>query len=81
MYAERSHKQVDMRFAKIFRFGGKRTDVGVDLYNLFNVNTPTGYDGTYDVTPAAGLGPGGEWLRPTGIVSPRFARLNLTVNF
>ena len=81
MYAERSHKQVDMRFAKIFRFGGKRADVGVDLYNLFNVNTPTGYEDTYDVVPAAGLGPGGEWLRPTGIVQPRFARLNLTLNF
>ena len=81
MYAERSHKQVDMRFAKIFRFGGRRIDFGVDLYNLFNMNTPTGYDGTYDVTPAAGLGPGGEWLRPTGIVQPRFARLNVTVNF
>jgi hypothetical protein len=53
----------------------------VDLYNLFNVNTPTGYDGTYDVAPAAGLGPGGEWLRPTSIVQPRFMRLNVTVNF
>jgi hypothetical protein len=81
MYADRHHAQVDMRFAKILRFGGKRADVGVDLYNLFNVNTPTNYDGTYDFTPGAGLGPGGEWLRPTGIVNPRFARVNLTVNF
>src|SRR5688572_7751439 len=81
MYAERRNRQVDMRFAKIFRYAGKRIDFGVDLYNLFNVNTPTGYDGTYDVAPAAGLGPGGEWLRPTSIVQPRFARLNLTVNF
>ena len=81
MYADRHHTQIDMRFAKILRFGGKRADVGVDLYNVFNVNTPTGYDGTYDVVPAAGLGPGGEWLRPTGIVQPRFARVNLTVNF
>jgi hypothetical protein len=81
MYAERNQRQLDMRFAKIFRFGGKRADVGVDLYNVFNVNTPTGYEDTYDVAPAAGLGPGGEWLRPTGIVQPRFARVNLTVNF
>ncbi len=81
MYAERKHAQVDMRFAKIVRFAGTRTDFGVDLYNLFNVNTPTGYDGTYDVAPAAGLGPGGEWLRPTSIVQPRFMRLNVTVNF
>ena len=81
MYAEGRQYQVDMRFAKIFRFAGKRADFGVDLYNLFNVNTPTGYDGTYDVVPAAGLGPGGQWLQPTSIPQPRFARLNLTVNF
>ena len=81
MYAEDRHHQVDMRFAKIVRFGTKRADVGADLYNLFNVNTATFYDGTYDVVPAAGLGPGGEWLRPTGIVQPRFVRLNVTFEF
>src|SRR5688572_1206884 len=81
MFAERRHYQFDMRFAKIFRYKGTRTDLGIDLNNIFNVNTPTFYDGTYDRTPAAGLGPGGEWLRPTGIVQPRFARFNLTVNF
>ena len=81
LYAERRHYQFDMRFAKIFRMMGWRADVGVDLYNIFNVNTPTLYDGTYDVVPAAGLGPGGEWLRPTSIVQPRFARLNLTLSF
>ena len=81
LYAERGHYQFDMRFAKIFRLGGRRIDFGVDLYNIFNVNTPVGYDGTYDVVPAEGLGPGGQWLQPTTIVQPRFARLNLTVNF
>jgi hypothetical protein len=81
MYAERRHYQVDMRFAKILRFGGSRADIGVDLYNLFNVNTAVAYDGTYDVVPAPGLGPGGEWLRPTLIVQPRFARVNLTLSF
>jgi hypothetical protein len=81
MYADRRHYQFDMRFAKIVRTKAFRADVGVDLYNIFNVNTPTAYDGTYDVVPAAGLGPGGEWLRPTGIVQPRFARLNLTMSF
>ena len=32
---------VDMRFTKILRFGRTRTNVGVDLYNLFNANTGT----------------------------------------
>ena len=78
LYADRHFTQIDMRFAKVLRFGGRRADIGVDLYNLFNVNTPTGYEDTYDVPPAVG---GGQWLTPTGIVAPRFARINLTVNF
>ena len=78
MLAEERHYQVDMRFAKIFRFGGTRADVGIDLYNIFNVNTPTIYDGSYDPPPAER---GGQWLNPTSIVQPRFARFNLTFNF
>ena len=78
LYADRHFTQIDMRFAKVLRFGGRRADIGVDLYNLFNVNTPTGYEDTYDPAPAVG---GGQWLSPTGIVAPRFARVNVTVNF
>ena len=81
MFADSRHYQLDMRVGKILRVGRMRLDVGVDLYNIFNVTTATGYDGTYDDAPAAGLGPGGEWLRPTGIVQPRFARFNLTARF
>lgn len=77
LYAEDRLTQVDMRFAKIFRLGRTRADVGIDLYNLFNVNTATNYDGTYDY----GTPDGGGWLQPTGIVQPRFVRLNLTLNF
>ena len=40
--------QVDMRFAKILRFGRTRADVGVDLYNLFNTNDANGFIETYD---------------------------------
>jgi hypothetical protein len=77
LFAEERLTQVDMRFAKVFRFGGRRADVGVDLYNLFNANTATGYDDTYDY----GTTDGGSWLLPTNIVQPRFVRLNLTVSF
>ena len=77
LYAESRLTQVDMRFAKIFRLAGTRADFGVDLYNLFNVNTATNYDGSYDF----GTSDGGGWLQPTSIVQPRFVRLNLTVNF
>jgi hypothetical protein len=81
LYADNRIYLVDMRFAKIFRFGGKRFDIGADLYNMFNINTATVFDGNYDAVPAPGLGPGGEWLRPTTIVQPRFVRVNVTVDF
>jgi hypothetical protein len=67
---------VDMRFAKIFRFGGRRTDVGVDLYNLFNSNFTTSYQQTYEQRTN-----GAAWLTPTAIASPRLARLHVTLNF
>jgi len=39
--------QVDMRFAKILRFGGTRTDIGVDLNNLLNTSYATAFNATY----------------------------------
>ena len=48
LYALERTNLVDMRFAKILRFGGRRTDVGVDLYNLFNSNVTTAYQQTYE---------------------------------
>ena len=35
---------VDMRFGKILRFGRTRTNVGIDLYNLFNGNIGTAFN-------------------------------------
>ena len=67
--------QLDMRVAKILRFGRSRYDIGVDLYNLFNANTPTAYDQTF-VYPA-----GTTWLNPTAIMAPRLARFNVTATF
>ena len=68
--------QVDMRFAKILRFGRTRADVGVDLYNVFNSSDATTFQETFDYATN-----GATFLQPTAIVSPRFARINVTVNF
>ena len=40
---------MDLRVAKVLRFGGKRLNVGLDLYNLFNANPPTAYETVFDV--------------------------------
>jgi hypothetical protein len=68
--------QVDMRFAKVIRFGGRRLDAGVDLYNLFNTNTAVGFIETYDYNTN-----GATYMQPNAIVPPRFVRINVTVNF
>ncbi|HEV8297783.1 MAG TPA: hypothetical protein VGQ20_10810, partial [Acidimicrobiales bacterium] len=77
LYADNRRTQIDMRFAKILRFGRTRTDVGVDLNNLLNSNYATDYESTYSYTQPNG----GTWHNPIAILSPRFARLNITVNY
>jgi Carboxypeptidase regulatory-like domain len=67
---------VDMRFAKVLRFGKTRTNIGMDLYNLFNANTPTTYETVYD--PATN---GARWMQPTAVLLPRFMRFNVQVDF
>jgi hypothetical protein len=65
---------VDMRFTKILRFGRTRTNVGVDLYNLFNANTGTTFNQNYGTD-------GSTYLRPNAILNPRYVRFNLTLDF
>jgi hypothetical protein len=67
---------VDMRVAKVLRFGRTRTNIGMDLYNLFNANTPTTYETVYD--PATN---GARWMTPTAVLLPRFMRFNVQVDF
>jgi Carboxypeptidase regulatory-like domain len=80
IYADTRRTAVDMRIAKVIRFGRARADVGVDLNNIFNTNYPTGYNTTYifntDNAPRVN-----GWGTPTSIFYPRFMRLNFTVNF
>jgi hypothetical protein len=76
LYALERTTLVDMRFAKILRFAGRRLDAGIDLYNLFNSNVTTAYQQTYDQ-----VGNGTAWLRPTSIAAPRLARVHATFTF
>jgi hypothetical protein len=67
---------VDMRFAKVLRFSRTRTNIGLDLYNMFNSNTPIGYQQTFE----AGTN-GASWMQPSSVLLPRFARVNVQFNF
>ena len=76
LYPLERRTQLDMRFAKIFRLGRSRYDVGVDLYNMLNTNAATDFETTYEL-----LSNGAEWLKPEAIMAPRIARFNVTVTF
>jgi hypothetical protein len=80
LYADNRRTQVDLRIAKIFRLGKRRLDVGLDGENLLNTNYATAYDNTYQYS-AGNTTMGGTWNNPTAIYTPRYVRLNFTVNF
>ena len=67
---------LDLRVGKNLRFGRTRTNVAIDIYNLFNSNTGTVYNQTYD--PVTN---GATWLAPTQVLNARFARFNVTFDF
>ena len=80
LYADNRRTQIDMRFAKVFRFGQRRLDVGVDLGNLLNTNYATTYENTYQYS-VGNSATGGTWNNPTAIYTARFVRWNATVDF
>ena len=65
-------RTMDVRFAKVLRFGRSRTDVGIDLFNLFNSNKGTAFNSAFGLD-------GATWNRPTTILNPRAVRFNVTV--
>jgi hypothetical protein len=73
LYGERV-TQVDMRFAKVLRFGRMRATVGVDVYNLTNSSAVLTYNQTFSPTT-------NTWLRPNSVLQPRFAKLSASVDF
>ena len=73
---------LDMRFAKVLRFGGRRADVGIDLNNALNTNYATSYNGLIiNNTDLPNVVRPSGFLAPTAIYNPRFVRFNFTLNF
>ncbi|HTM04315.1 MAG TPA: TonB-dependent receptor [Vicinamibacterales bacterium] len=73
---------LDMRFAKVLRFAGRRADIGIDLNNALNTNYATSYNGTIiNGTDLSNVTRPGGFLTPTAIYNPRFVRFNFTLNF
>jgi hypothetical protein len=72
-YADRRNN-VDLRIAKIIRYGRTRTQIGVDVYNLTNTDVVTSYNQTFSPTSTS-------WLTPTGIQPARYMKISAQVDF
>ena len=72
MYGDRIN-ELDFRVGKILRLGSTRALVAVDVYNALNSSAVL----TYNI----GYVPGGPWLQPLTILTPRFLKVTLDVEF
>jgi len=67
---------VDLRFGKILKYDKTRTQVTLDVYNLFNSNTTEVYQRSYSAP-----GPGSTYLNPLSIMSARFFKITAQFDF
>jgi hypothetical protein len=72
MYGDRIN-QLDFRVAKVVKAGRSRTTISVDFYNALNSSAVLTYNTAFV--------PGGTWLQPTSILTPRLIRIGADVNF
>jgi hypothetical protein len=70
MYGDRIN-QLDVRFAKILRFGRTSTTIGIDIYNVSNSSVTLTYNSTY----------GSTWLRPNSFMPARWVKLTGQFSF
>jgi hypothetical protein len=68
--------QADIRIGKNLRFGRTRTMVALDIFNLFNSNTPDVYQNAY--TPP---GPTSTYRNPLSITVGRFFKVSAQLDF
>ena len=64
--------QLDFRVAKILRFGGTRTMVGIDLYNALNSSAILTYNNTFV--------PNGTWKQPQTVLTARLLKVTMELH-
>ena len=70
VYIERLN-QIDLRFAKLFRFNRTRTSINFDFYNILNSNSVLTENNVY----------GAAWRQPQSILLPRLFKLSAQFDF
>ena len=69
MYGERLN-QLDLRFAKLLKFGRTRTSINFDLYNILNANPVTSQNNNY-----------AAWQVPLSILDARLFKISVQFDF
>ena len=69
---------LDLRIAKILRFGRTRYTVGIDIFNAMNSDTILTYNQSFN--PAATIG-SQAWRAPTSVLTPRFVKIGAQIDF
>jgi hypothetical protein len=59
--------QLDLRFGKVFRIGGARSVVSLDLFNALNIDAVLNANQTFNA----------DWLAPQSILDARVAKISL----
>ena len=72
LYGDRVN-QLDVRAAKIIRLGHARTALAVEIYNALNSSAVLSYNNAF--------APGGTWLQPIAVLTPRFFKISADVDF
>ncbi len=66
LFGDRAN-DLDLRIGKIFKFGGNRANVALDLVNVFNSDAILAYNGLLNTT----------WPTPTSVLQARLARISV----
>jgi hypothetical protein len=69
---------LDLRFAKILRFGRTRNTIGIDLYNVTNSAAILTYNQTFNPATTTGSQ---AWLAPLSVLTPRFMKIGVQIDF
>jgi hypothetical protein len=72
MYGDRIN-ELDVRVGKIFRLGRSRTLIAADVYNALNSSATLAYNNAFV--------PGGTWLQPLTILTPRMIKITAEIDF
>jgi len=70
--------ELDFRFGKILRFGRMRINAGIDIFNVLNQGAILTYNQSF-ILPTATTA--GSWLAPSSVLTPRFVKLGVQIDF